>query len=147
MEYFIGSLVTFVCMSYWYKMFAKIKSKKFFTKVGHTQSQYYILINFARSVTNEISNDINNSKPSQSLNHFDKNHLRVFVFENKAYWILNNKVYSANFNNGFVDKDTTSELDTMTMNKVELKKIMFVIEKLTEGLDSNERRNSGNKDI
>lgn len=147
MEYFIGFLTAFISMLYLYKTIVKTQSKKFFTKVGHTQSQYHILVGFARNIANEISRETMNNISSQSINHFDKNHLRVFVFEEKAYWILDNKVYRANFENGKVDKETTAELDTITMDSVELKKIMFIVGKLTEGLDNNERRNSGNKDI
>ena len=53
--------------------------------------------------------------------------------DNQAYWIKDNVFYTADMAmNGNVDKDTTRTVDTMTMNKVQLDKMMFIIDRLRE---------------
>ena len=74
---------------------------------------------------------------TQSTDYFDKHHPRILVVENEGYWIKDNAVYRAEFNGDGIDEDTAVKLDTMTMNDVELKKLIFIIEQLTKGL-SNE---------
>jgi hypothetical protein len=83
---------------------------------------------------------------TQSTEHFDKSHTRILVYEDKAYWITNNQVFAADFVGGTVDPETTGEVDTIAMDDVQLKKMIFIVEKLTEGL-KNEDRNSGNQGL
>jgi hypothetical protein len=71
---------------------------------------------------------------SQSMKHFDSVHLRILIIDNKAYWITNNAVFAADVINGQVEKETTTEVDTMGMDNVQLKQMMFIVEKLKEGL-------------
>jgi hypothetical protein len=52
--------------------------------------------------------------------------------ENNAYWIDNNVVYKAKTNNDEIDNNTVEKVDIMTMNKVELDNMIFIIDKLTE---------------
>jgi hypothetical protein len=49
------------------------------------------------------------------------------------YWIVNNTFYVADIVDGNVEENTTRLVDTMTMDKVQLDKIMFIVEKLREG--------------
>jgi hypothetical protein len=79
---------------------------------------------------------------TQSTDHFDRSHVRILFYGERAYWINNNQVFYADIINGEVDKETTNQVDTMTMDDVQLKEMIFIIEKLTEGLN-NEDRNSG----
>jgi hypothetical protein len=145
MEYLLGSGVTFFMMLFAYLKLSK-QPKKFLTKATYTQSHHYTLISFAREAVAILDPEVDELK-TQSTTHFDKNHVRVFVFEDAAYWIADNKVYSAKMFNNQVDKESTKEVDTISMDKVELNKMIFIIEKLTEGLDRNERGDSGNKNI
>jgi hypothetical protein len=117
------------------------KPKKLFTKTINTQSHYHTVLSFARQVVLETKTTDNIN--AQSIKHFDKNHIRIFVFANSAYWITNNQLYSADFNEGQVDRETTKKVDTIDMDAVELKKISFIVEKLREGLEKNERGNTG----
>jgi hypothetical protein len=71
---------------------------------------------------------------TQSMKHFDSINLRILVIEQEAYWIKNNAVFVAKIINGEIEKDTAVEVDTMAMDKVQLNKIMFIVEKLKEGL-------------
>ena len=52
--------------------------------------------------------------------------------DNQAYWIKDNVFYTANMIGDNVDKDTTRTVDTMAMNRVQLDKMMFIIDRLRE---------------
>jgi hypothetical protein len=41
--------------------------------------------------------------------------MKVMVVSNKAYWIKNNALYVADVVEGEVQKETTKEVDTMSM--------------------------------
>ena len=69
---------------------------------------------------------------SQSTDYFDNKYPRILIMENEGFWIENNAVYRANFNGEAIDQETKTKLDTMTMNDVELKKLIFIIEQLTK---------------
>jgi hypothetical protein len=73
-------------------------------------------------------------KPTQSFLNDEKNKQRMIFTEDKAYWIKNNAFYEAALlENGEIDNSTTKVVDTMTMDKVELDKMIFIVQKLTEG--------------
>jgi len=109
----------------------KISVKK---TVFTTQSRNLQMINDLYKMQYEHdSKDIK----TQSTDYFDKHHPRILIVENEGYWIKDNAVYRAEFTGDGIDEDTAVKLDTMTMNDVELKKHIFIIEKLTKGL-SNE---------
>jgi len=62
--------------------------------------------------------------------------MRVFVMDNEAYWIKDNAVFVANMaDENNIDKTSAKQLDMISMDKIQLEKIAFVIEKLTEGLE------------
>ncbi len=141
MEYLLGSIVTaltILVMNRWVQSRHSVKKN---LKIDIRQSKNFK--NFMKILVPEPSFS---KADSQSLKHFDSKHLRILVLENNAYWIANNIFYTADIVNGDIDKDNARQVDTMTMDKVQLKKMMFIIEKLTEGLD-NDSRNSGDKGI
>ena len=53
--------------------------------------------------------------------------------DDQAYWVKDNVFYTADMDEGDVNKNTTREVDTMTMNKVQLDKMMFIMDRLREG--------------
>ncbi len=64
--------------------------------------------------------------------------------QSHAYWISNNSVYRANLNeNGLIVQESSEVLDMMGMDKVQLDEMMLIVEKLTEGKNSD-YWNSGN---
>jgi hypothetical protein len=72
--------------------------------------------------------------PTQSMLNNQKNQQRIIFTEDKAYWIKDNAFYEAQVVDGEVDKENAKVVDTMTMDKVELDKMIFIVEKLTEGM-------------
>jgi predicted small secreted protein len=79
---------------------------------------------------------------TQSYRHESKNKLRVVFTDSKAYWIVNNALHQADLVDGLVDESTTKVVDTMSMDKVELDKMIFIVQQLTEGT-TNDGRSSG----
>ncbi len=80
---------------------------------------------------------------TQAFEHDSKNKIRVVFTDNKAYWIKNNAFYQADLIDGLVDESTTKVVDTMSMDKVELDKMIFIVQQLTEGM-TNDGGSSGN---
>lgn len=68
------------------------------------------------------------------MNHLKSNMVRIAILDGTAYWISNNSVMMASIDeNGFVDKESAKPIDTMGMDRVELDKLSFIVERLTEG--------------
>lgn len=81
-------------------------------------------------------------KPTQSSKHVDEMFIRVVFLDQKAYWLKDGKFFVADVIDGNVDKDAASEVDTMSMDAIQLNKIKYIVEKLTEG-KNNDSRNAG----
>jgi len=58
---------------------------------------------------------------------------RIIIVDNFAYWIANSRLLSAPMENGLIQKESEKLVDTMAMDSVELKKMAFIVDKLTEG--------------
>jgi hypothetical protein len=128
MEYFLGSLITLLIMSYFGKRTANAISKK---PVGVRLSQSYV----DTLITNKLIEEIlpKPQKKTQAIEHQKGEEVRVIIIENKAYWIVSQALYVADIVDGMVDNETTERVDTMTMDDVQLEKTQFIVQKLTEG--------------
>lgn len=84
------------------------------------------------------------NKKTQSKLHDSKTNIKVIIMDNQAYWIKDNIFYTADMRmDGNVDKDSTRTVDTMSMNRVQLDKMMFIIDRLREEA-FDDRWGSGN---
>jgi hypothetical protein len=68
----------------------------------------------------------------------------VLITEDYAYWVHKNIFYKANVEDGHVDRSTTSPVNTEGMSEEELKKMLNILDKLTDR-SRNEGRGSGDK--
>ncbi len=129
MEYIIGFLSAIVFVYFLVRIQNKydvLKVRLKFSKA--TQSRNHYLFERDVDVVQNKKKEVNR----QSTKH-DKNvNIRVIIMDNQAYWIKDNVFYTAELNHGIVDKETTKEVDTMTMNKVQLDKMIFIIDRLRE---------------
>ena len=84
-------------------------------------------------------------RPRQTINHEKSIHLKVLFFEKDAYWIKENALFIAEQEDGIVKEDTARRVDTMGMNRVQLEKVMYIVDILNEGNqnDSGYTRNNG----
>lgn len=116
-------------------------SKTHMPKIFLSQAYVYNLIKPALPILEAFTEK--EQKPSQALKHEAEKFTKVLVLEDIAYWIKDNKVYYAKIQEDKIDGFSTSVVDTMGMDEVQLNKMIFIIDKLTEGTD-DDRSNSGN---
>lgn len=140
MEYFIGSMATLIAVISANK-FLKFKIQKSGLEMPsfkYTQSHIHVLLSPFMP-----SNSLNfkKLKDSQSLKYQKDIYVKIMVIENQAYWIRENTLFVADVIDGELVKDSSRQVDTMTMDKVQLEKVMFIVEQLTEG-SSNDHGSS-----
>ena len=141
MEYFLGSVTTLITI-FVFKKFILNKEKISVPENKNIYSQSYmhkILLPFLP--TNSQINRMT-PKKTQARLFYNKLYIKILFLDNKAYWIKDNTFYSADVVDKQVIEETTKIVDIMSMDKVELDKMSFIVEKLTEGLN-NDNRNSG----
>jgi hypothetical protein len=135
MEYLIGALVTTAIFIVVGRMLRfNIKEAKDL-KITYSQSHIYSLILPFIPSNSEMSIP----KKSQSNNHYNNIYIRTIIYENKAYWIKESNFFVADLVNGEIDKASQKQVDTLSMDKVQLDKMMFIIDKLMEGKDNDSR--------
>jgi hypothetical protein len=126
MEYFLGSISTIIAVVAVNILTRKSLSKNK-VKLKRSQSHLYKLLSDISLKDIEKSN-----KEKQSGKYLKKYSVKVMIVEDKAYWIKDNQLYVADCNRADIDGDSTSKVDTMAMDAVELEKTMFIVEKLSE---------------
>jgi hypothetical protein len=132
MEYFLGSLITLIAIFF---------TKQYLTKTISTKIKP---IRFSQTRALELSIDIIQTaiQPkeipnSQSIVHYNKSTLKILIIEKLAYWIKDNGLYVADIVDGDIDHDSTREVDTMDMDKVQLEKMIYIVEQLREGMPND----------
>lgn len=140
MEYFVGSLTTFIILY----LVTKLLSFNNFSDelpVLRQSSVHEIVKPLIPEETKIRPKPIINR---QSRKHEDRTNVRVIIMDNQAYWIRDNVFYTAELNGQEIQKETTKAVDIMTMDKVQLDKMLFIMDKLREGSE-NDRGSTGNQ--
>ena len=125
MEYLIGSLSTFIILGLMSKKMLKGKNNKI--SLSYRQSHIFDIV---KPLLPPVK------KPevkTQSKAYEDKTNVKVIIMYNQAFWIKDNVFYMADMKEGYVDKETTRRVDTMGMDKVELDKMLFIMDQLRDG--------------
>jgi len=138
MEYLLGAVLTLIKVVTANKLITKQLKNEKRTVVRYSQSHIY-------SVTAPMMFGFGSPIPkrsTQSYKYQEDAYIRVVIVDDKAYWIKENTFYTAEVVGGMVDKDSTKEVDTMSMNDVELKKMLVIVETLREG-NSNDSGSTG----
>ena len=138
MEFLIGSVVTILIYVLTHRI-AKKEMDKPDSKItiSYSQSHVYGLM----KPYLEFEPFIKEPGPRQSSSYLKNAYVKVMIVKDKAYWIKNNKFYTAEVSEGNVQNETAKEVDTMSMSKVQLDEMLFIVEKLREG--SDDYRSSG----
>ena len=118
----------------------KRNKKKPFSRTLHKQSDMHRLMKLFFSMP--LSNNQQNF--SQLTKHKEKGMIKVMVLGNEAYWISNNIFYVAEAINGEVQRHTTKPIDTSTLSKGDLDKMLFILDSLKDG-KRDDRGSSGHK--
>ncbi|MEY4331433.1 MAG: hypothetical protein RLZZ196_171 [Bacteroidota bacterium] len=139
MEYVLGSLVTAFLLFTLNKIVNVKGGKAVATPIIPSQSYVFKMIQPALPILNILG------KPklkTQATSHIDSLYVRVIIVEDKAYWIKDNSFFVANMQDGLIDKESATVVDIMAMDTIQLDKMSFIVDKLTEDLD--DIGNSGN---
>lgn len=140
MQMFLGSLITIVVFLTMAKLlFGKMHGQRGVSPYIYRQSTIHHLV--SPFINAKILNKV--KKESQSVKHFNKTNIKVIIMDGSAFWIKDNVFYTAQMDEGGVDKDTTSAVDTTHMDKVQLDKMLFIIDQLRDG-NVNDSGGSGN---
>lgn len=141
MEYLIGSLVTLACLLIFLKINRQFtKDRKSGTyRVVYNQSHIYKLIRPYLIIESMIAKA---DKKTQARDYEASMYVRIIIVDEQAYWIRDNTFFVADMVDGALDNETTRKVDTMAMDEVQLKKMVFIVEKLTEG-KQDDRGDSG----
>ena len=135
MEYLAGSVITLVTMVIVSRLIRKTEN------ISKT-----VKVNFSQSRKHEITRDYipfeKKDIKTQSSNHQNSQWTKIVFSGDVAYWIEDNSVYSAKYDDIGIVPETKKIVDMMTIDKVELDKMIFIVDKLTEG-NKNDSGNSG----
>ena len=142
MEYFIGSVSTLIVVYFISKLYRTEKSKLKPIVIHNSQSKAYELIKPIAPLIKMIQKEFR-ELVSQAKIHYDKTHIRVLMAKDNAYWIKDNVFYTADIVNGEIVESSTRQVDTMTMDDVQLKEISEIVDILREGRH-DDYRSSGN---
>ena len=137
MEYFVGSVITLIAIVS-IMIIAKSNTPPTVPSIRYSQSHIHNLIYPWIPTNDELVEPI----VSQSTKHLDSAFVRVVMVDGKGYFIKDGTFFVAEVVDGDIDKSTAKQVDTMTMDTVQLNKIKFIVEKLTEGKD-NDSWNAG----
>jgi len=138
MEYVVGAVLTLVTVAVANKLLSKqLKGQKSYG-VKYSQSHIY-------SVTAPMMFGFGVSTPqrsTQSNKYQESAYIKIIIVDGRAYWIKGNTFYTADIVDGTVDKESAKQVDTMSMNDVELKKMLVIVETLREE-NKNDSGSSG----
>jgi hypothetical protein len=95
------------------------------------------MLQYRFSGGNRYSRKLN--RKSQSKNHEKETNVRVIIVDGQAYWIKDNIFYNAPLINNLVDKESAQRVDTTHMDKVQLDQMLFILDKLREGVSDDSR--------
>jgi hypothetical protein len=139
LEYFIGAFVGVIFVIFIQsKNKIKINQKDFVVKY----SQSHMLEIIKPLLPLQEPKKIN--KNTQAYKHEEKTNVRVIILDDQAFWIKDNLFYTADFFENIIDKDSTTVVDIMSMDQVQLDKMLFIIDQLRDGKD-NDSSSSGDK--
>lgn len=127
MEYILGAVITVAIYLINKKIYRHRPQNEKLNIPTYSQSQLFSLI---KPLLN--FNNIFNKIDTQATRHIAKQHVRVILADHKAYWIMDNVFYEADEIDGFIDKESAKPVDTIHMDKVQLDKMIAIVETLTE---------------
>ena len=142
MEYLLGSFTTFILLILFSILFKDSINKNNINKNIIKYSQSHIFMNLKPFLPN--MSDIKKIKKTQSLDYEKKTNIKVIILDDYAYWIKQNQFYKALVVDNSINSDTTTVVDTIGMDSIQLDKMLFIMDKLREGLD-NDSGDTGNK--
>lgn len=128
MEYLIGSLATFILVNMMSKMMINDKELKVKQTFVYRQSHIFDLVKPLLPPLNTLKPE----RKSQAMNHENKTNVKVIIMGRQAFWIKDNMFYMADMDGQHINKESTRRVDTMAMDRVELDKMLFIMDQLRD---------------
>ena len=139
MEYII--LVGLTIAASWFIIRVIRKSaRKSFSQTLYSQSDIHNLLKYFFS----LNIDNNEKHPSQLTKRKEKDMIKVIVMGNLAYWVSENIFYVAEAVDGEVVPETAEPVDTNSMSRRDLDKMLFILDSLKNG-KKNDSSSAGNE--
>jgi len=69
---------------------------------------------------------------SQSKNYVSEQLIRIIAIDDKAYWVKDNKFFTAELLDGKINHDSTQEVNTINMSQKDLDKMLFILDRLKD---------------
>ena len=140
MEYFLGSILTMIGMFVTTRLVSSqktiINDNPFRYSQSHIHETISPLIPNLKFYKKEIVR--------QSTNQEEKTNIKVVIFDNKAYFVKDGTFYCAEMHGTEIDGANATLVDTMGMDKVQLDKMLFIMDQLRDG-KTDDSGSSGNK--
>lgn len=142
MDFLIGAISSFIFVLIIIKVSRQADIQYKPMSIRHTQSHFHKLMSPFYPVMQSSKDSMRPKKHTQSTRFNEDNTQRLIIIDNEAYWIKDSVFMKAPMVDGAVDMESTKSVDIMAMDKVELDKMIFIVDKLTRGF-SNDDRSSG----
>ena len=139
MEYILTIVLTFI-ISWAILRVIKKNTQKGLSTTLYSQSDMHRLLKYFFSL-NIITDE---KPPSQLTKRRERDMIRVIVMGDLAYWVSENIFYVAEAINGEVIPQTAKPVDTNSMNKKDLDKMLFILDSLKNG-SKNDSSSAGNE--
>lgn len=139
MEYFIGSILTILTFIIVNNLIQNKINEHIPMPLFSQSRRYHVLKSYLKYKKKH-------KVERQSTKNQPKGSTRGIVVGNTIYWIEDGFLVTANFVNGKPEESSKKRVDTYSMNDVELKRIVFIVDKLSEGR-SDDTGNTGNKNF
>ena len=69
---------------------------------------------------------------SQSRNFISERMIKIVAVDDKAYWVKDNIFFTAEVVDGKIDPETTHEINTINMSKMDIDRMLFILDKLKD---------------
>lgn len=141
MSYFLGSFVTFLLIFFTLVILKSYEKENPIPLIKASQSYTYVIL---KNLIAEVAKP-QKRKATQATKHDDKTNVRVILLDKHAYWIKDNSFYMADLGPEGIDSKSTQIVDTMGMDKVQLDKMLFIIDQLRDGKENDSGDSGDNK--
>jgi hypothetical protein len=129
MEYFLGSALTLIAMFITTRLISAepkpINKSPFRYSQSHIHEIISPLVPELKSYKKEVVR--------QSSNQEEKTNIKVVIFDNKAYFVKDGTFYCADMHGTEIDGANATLVDTIGMDKVQLDKMLFIMDQLRDG--------------
>jgi hypothetical protein len=129
MEYFLGSAITMLAMFVTTRLISSRNFKVKDNPFRYSQSHIHTLI---MPLVPELKR-YKNKSVTQSSKHEERTNVRVVIFDNKAYFVKEGTFFCAEMDGQYIDSASTKVVDTIGMDKVQLDKMLFIMDQLRDG--------------